>query len=362
MDLIERMKGFDMKAHCKTASWRALSLLAILVMAACNHSESSPRPGESQNQVRTVPVSVVPVEPTVIRDILVLPGESEAWQDVRVSADTAGQIEWIGPKEGDPVQAGQLLAKIDVSALKASLDRARANLELCDELCKRRLKLYERKIIPQEELDRSLTEKSVAQSNLQQAKVEYERGFPRAPISGLVNYLFVDEGEFVDRGKPVADLVNIDRIKINVNIPELDVRFLKVGQTVSVRFDAFPERKLSGVIDFIGFKADQATKTFPVRVLVDNPDHSIRPGMIARVVFLRRVIADALVAPLFALIDKAGERMVYVEKDGVAQARSVVIGVIEGDRVQITKGLGVGDHLIVSGHTEVEEGMRVEVK
>ena len=351
-----------MNARYKTVSVWALSLLAIFAMTACNNSESSPQPGKAQNHIRTVRVSVVAVEPSLIRDILVLPGESEAWQDVRVAADTAGRIEWIGPKEGDPVEAGQLLAKIDVSALKASLARAQANLELCDELCKRRLKLYERKIIPKEELDRSLTEKSVAESNLQQAKVEYERGFPKAPISGLVNYLYVDEGEFVDRGKPVADLVNIDKIKINVNIPELDVRYLEVGQPASVRIDAFPERELSGMIDFIAFKADPATKTFPVRVLVDNPDHHIRPGMIARVVFLRRIISNALVAPLFALIDKSGERIVYVEKDGVVQARTVAVGVIEGDRIQIIKGLSIGDHLIVSGHTEVEEGMKVEVK
>ncbi len=339
-----------------------LCLLVTSLMAACNNSESSPQPDTMQRQSRIVHVSVIPVEPTVIRDILVLPGETEAWQDVRVAADTAGRIEWIGPKEGDPMEEGQLLAKIDVSALKAALDKARANLELCDELCERRLRLYERKIIPKEELDRSLTEKAVAKGNLNQAQVEYDRGFTRAPIDGLVNHLYVDEGEFVDRGKPVADLVNIDQIKVNVNVPELDVRYLKVGQPAAVKIDAYPERELTGIINFIAFKADPATKTFQVRVLVDNPDHKIRPGMISRVVFLRRVISDALAAPLFALVDKAGERIVYVEKDGVVQARTVDIGVIEGDRVQITKGLNVGDHLIVSGHTEVEEGMKVEVK
>jgi membrane fusion protein (multidrug efflux system) len=351
-----------MNAWCKTGSLWALSVLALFTGMACNNSESNSQAAKTQNHIRSVRVSVVTVAPTVIRDLLVLPGESEAWQDVRVAADTAGRIEWIGLEEGDRVQTGQLMAKIDVSALKASRDRAQADLALCDELCKRRLKLYERKIIPREELDRSLTQKAVAQSNLQQAEVEYERGFPKAPISGLVNHLYVDEGEFVDRGKPLADLVDIDKVKINVNIPELDVRYLKVSQPVSVRFDAFPEQELSGVIDFIAYKADPATKTFQVRVLVDNADHHIRPGMIARVVFLRRIIADALVAPLFALVDRAGERMAYVEKNGVVQARTVGIGVIEGDRVQITRGLNAGDHLIVSGHTEVEEGMRVEVR
>ena len=66
--------------------------------------------------------------------------------------------------------------------------------------------------------------------------------------------------------------------------------------------------------------------------------------------------------PLFAIVDKGGERVVFIEKDGIAESRAISIGVIEGDRVQITRGLEVGDHLIVKGHTEVEDGMKVTVK
>jgi membrane fusion protein (multidrug efflux system) len=84
--------------------------------------------------------------------------------------------------------------------------------------------------------------------------------------------------------------------------------------------------------------------------------------MIGRVAFVRRHITDAVAAPLFAIVDKGGERIVYVEKDGVAESRVISIGVIEGDRVQITSGLDIGDHLIVKGHTEVEDGMKVIVK
>ncbi|MEJ2283971.1 MAG: hypothetical protein P8X85_10290, partial [Desulfobacterales bacterium] len=84
--------------------------------------------------------------------------------------------------------------------------------------------------------------------------------------------------------------------------------------------------------------------------------------MIVRVIFVRRVISNAVAAPLFSLVDKGGERIVFVEKDGVAESRTISIGVIEGDRVQITSGLVAGDHLIVKGHTEVEDGMKVIVK
>jgi membrane fusion protein (multidrug efflux system) len=80
------------------------------------------------------------------------------------------------------------------------------------------------------------------------------------------------------------------------------------------------------------------------------------------VAFLRRVIPDALAAPIFSIVDKGGERILFVEKDGVVQARTISIGAIEGDKVQITKGLHPGDHLIVTGQTEVEEGMKVQVQ
>ncbi len=331
-------------------------------LSGCNRSESSAEPENSRDKVPVVQVAIMEVQPTPMRDVLLLPGETEAWQDVRVASDMAGQVEWIGPREGAQVKKGELLVKVDVSALKAALDRAQAAFDLADELYQRRQQLYDGKLIAKEDLDRSVTERALALGNLRQAKVEYERGFARAPVDGVVNYLFVDEGEFIDRGKPLLDLVNVDKIKINVSVPELDVRYLRTGQKTLVTVDAFPEQQMTGTVDFVAYKADPATKTFLVRVLVDNQGHEIRPGMIARVAFMRRVIPNALSAPLFALVDKGGERILFVEKDGVAHARSVSLGIIEGDRVQITKGLEVGDHLIVQGQTEVEEGMRVNVR
>jgi membrane fusion protein, multidrug efflux system len=343
--------------------YHALLLLVVIALGGgCTQSESNAKPENNQNQSKAVKVSVVRVEPAPMKDILVLPGETEAWQDVRVAADAAGRVEWIGPKEGQTVREGDLIAKIDVAALKAACDRAEAALKLADDLYQRRYKLFEKNIINQEELDKSATEKTLARANFRQMQIEYERGFLKAPLTGMVNQLFVDEGEFVDKGKPFVDLVNVDKIKINVNVPELDVRHLKVGQKTMVRVDAFPDRELLGVIDFVAYKADPATKTFHVKVIVDNQNHEVRPGMIARVAFLRRVIPDALAAPIFSIVDKGGERILFVEKDGMVQARTISIGAIEGDKVQITKGLQPGDHLIVTGQTEVEEGMKVQVQ
>ena len=334
-------------------------LLVAFAMTGCNNQDSIANTENSAKENPAIPVSVVKVESVTMQDVIFLPGETEAWQDVKVASNAAGRIEWLGPREGQDVKKGQLLAKIEVSALKAALEHAKAAYKLADDLYQRRLRLYENNIIAREELDQSETQRKLALTDLEQIKVRYSHGFPKSPITGIINYQYVDVGEYADVGKPLVDIVNIDKIKINVRVPELDVRYVKKGQKTPIRIDAFADQTLIGTVDFVAFKADPATKTFLVRSIIDNPAHNIRPGMIGRVAFVRRIIPDAIAVPLFAIVDKGGERIVFVENDGIAQSRIISVGIIEGDRVQITSGLNPGDHLIVKGQTEVEDGMKV---
>jgi membrane fusion protein (multidrug efflux system) len=344
-------------------------LLILAFLLGCGVAGCGDREGRAQEHAqanitedRSVKVSVMKVKPQPVRDILILPGQTMPFLDVTLPADQDGIVEWIGPREGHTVKQGDLVAKIDVSTLKAQLDSAEAAYSLADKLFKRRKALYDRKIISKEELDTARTERDMNLANVRQARVRYEQGLVRSPIDGVVNDVHVEVGEFVARGGRIADLVNVDKIKIEVSVPELDVRFLKAGDMVLFNVDAIPNRDFGGVIDFVSLKADPATKTFKVQVLVENTNQVIRPGMIARVAFLRRVIPEAIVVPLFALVDKGGERVVYVEKDGVAESRTVSLGVIEGDRIQITRGLKPGDNLIVTGQTEVQDGGPVKVE
>jgi len=347
---------------CTILPTSLLALLTVLVLTGCKDQKNMAIAESNTQEIAAIPVSVTVVQPVSIRDVVFLPGETEAHEDVKVASNAAGRVEWIGPREGETVEKGELLAKIDVSAHKAALEHAKATYNLANDLCERRRRLYANKIIAKEELDQSETQLKLALTDLEQIKVRYNHGFPKSPITGIINYLYVDVGEYADIGKPIADIVNIDRIKINVRVPELDVRYVKKGQKTPIKIDAFAERPLIGTVDFVSFKADPATKTFLVRSVIDNSEHDIRPGMIGRVAFVRRIIPDAVTVPLFAIVDKGGERIVFLEKDGIVESRTISIGVIEGDRVQITSGLEVGDHLIVKGHTEVEDGMKVAVK
>lgn len=341
----------------------ALLLLMITVIAGisgCEKLESSP------NATPTLPpavkVAVVEVQPITIRDVLVLPGVAESPHDVTLAAERDGRIEWIGPREGQKVKKGELLAKIDVAALQAALDRFKAALKLAEDVAERRQSLHKGMIVSQEEMEKVETERMLAVHKLREAKVNFDRGFLYAPIDGVVNKRDVEPGEFVRRGDSVIELVSVDRMRINVNVPELDVRYIKVWQNARATVDAYPGDHWDGLVDFVAFKAHPATKTFKARLVVDNDDGRIRPGMIAHVYFLRRVVDNALAAPLFSILDRGGERILFVVKDGIAHARTATLGVIDRDKVQVVKGLKPGEHLIVAGQHDIEDGMRVTAK
>lgn len=337
-----------------------LVLASILMLVTCKGSEKTQ--AAAPQEKKKIKVMVERVAPRSLRDLLLLPGETEAIHDIKLAAEHGGRVEFVGVKEGDSVKAGQVIARIGMQALSANLDKAVAASKQADDLAARRVDLYKQELISKEELDQIDTEKTVARGSLKEAQAAYRQGLVLAPVSGIINKLHVDPGEVVSQGDPVADLVNVNTIRVNVNVPELDVRFLSKGRKIPIAVDAYPGEQWLGIVDFVAFKADPITKTFQVRVVVANQGLRIRPGMLARVVFERRIIKDAITAPLFSILDKGGERLIFVEEKGVARSRNISLGVIEGDRIQIREGLKLGENLIVSGQTEVEDGSEVLVQ
>ena len=163
---------------------RSLLFLTVLLVtgfltAACENKSGTATAQTDSTRTPAVQVSVITVAPETVRDVIFLPGTTEAWQDVQVAADIAGRIEWIGPREGERVRKGDLLIKIDVSALKAALEHAEAQFQLADDLYQRRRRLYERKIIAREELDQSATQRKLAATDLEDAQHLHADGSPQ---------------------------------------------------------------------------------------------------------------------------------------------------------------------------------------
>lgn len=337
---------------------------ALIVAAKQRHdaAEAAGRKAMEAAVVKKAPnVRVRTLEAHTVEDRVILTGRVEPWEDVELSAEVSGKIEWQGIEEGDQVVAGQELVKIDTESIRVQLDQARAQHKLAVQELARAKDLEKEGIGSPQSLDRAITERDVAAANVRALEVEVTRSVVTAPIDGAVDRLEHEQAEFVDRGTLLVRLVQVHKVKVEVGIPERDIPFFTKGDAVTVTVDALPGEGFEGTIHRIATTADTATRTFAAEIELDNRQGSLMPGMIARVRLVRRSYPDAIAIPLFAVISLEDRYIVYIEADGLAEQRDVEVGIFQEDWVHITKGLSDGDRLIVSGQRNVRPGEPVRV-
>jgi membrane fusion protein (multidrug efflux system) len=204
--------------------------------------------------------------------------------------------------------------------------------------------------------------RDVAEANLRTLQIRVKKSITTAPFDGTVAHAFMEKDEFTDVGKPLVRLVQLDRVKVTLGVPEHDILRFKVGDPVKIRLDALQDREFTGTIHELAPAADLSTHTFQTEIAVDNSEGLIKPGMIARAGLVRGTYPDSIVIPIFAAALIEDKRVVFIEKDGKAELRQIETGVIQGSSVQVTKGLAPGDHLIVVGQRDVRPGEPVKVQ
>jgi len=347
----------------------------IAVLASAKNRHNSARRKEvalvkdesTQPTTSVVRVKVAVVRPIAMAEALLLPATVEAWEDIDLSAKVGGTVEWVGPEEGDRVTSGEVVIRLDTASCQALLNQAQATLAQAEKQYERIGRLVREKVANQAELDNAIAQRDVARASFEVAQVALADATLRSPISGVIDRIHVDPGEHVNQGQVVAKIVQTDRLKILVNVPEKDVCFCKEGQlaTVFCSDRLTTEQMIVGKIGYIALTAEPISRTFPMRVEISNRDGKLRPGMIVRVGLIRQQIPDALAAPLYAVLDRGSRKVVFVEENGKAVERAVELGIIDfrkADRIQVTRGLSRGDRLIVVGQRDLAHGMAVEIE
>ncbi len=336
----------------------AVAMLAGLTLLLPPRSGEAP-PTEAPPV--NVEVQVVRTEPEVI-DTLDLPAVVEANQVVRVAAEVPGRLERIALEEGAACKVGAPIIYLNTDLLRAEFARAQAQADYDARQFERKSNLYSDGGIAPQELDEAAAKMAVSQAAMQAAKANLDRATIVAPISGTLNDLPVEKGEYVQPGTTVAEIVDVETVKVVVYVPERDVQYLKTGSEVRVFADSKGQsNNLTGLITYIDELADERTRSTRVEVTVDNRDRLLRSGQIARVRLTRRVLEDVIMIPLLAVVPLEEGRVVYVVEEGTAQRREVELGLIRGRSIQVRSGLEVGDRLIVSGHRFVGPGQEVLV-
>ena len=341
---------------------------AMAALSACSGSEAKEPDAAAAAEApsRVVSVEVMTTQPEAFTDRVQIVGDVEANRDVVVSAEESGVVRQLLVEKGAWVKAGQSLAQIDDRVLRAQAEEAAARAELDAESWQRQKRLWEEDNVGTEMA--YLQAKYGAQTSQAAARVAQERlgrTVVRAPISGIVEDRLVEIGSMVAPGAPVARIVDISRVKVSGGVPERYAGEIQRGGEAEIVLDAFGGRDFSGTIGFVGAAVDEGSRTFPIEVTIPNPNGLIKPGMIATVRVARGGSDAAIVVPQEAVLREEDGYIVYVatERDGetVAEARTVVPGSSQSNRVVIEAGLEPGERVVVVGQQQTAAGDRLKI-
>jgi membrane fusion protein, multidrug efflux system len=295
-------------------------------------------------------------------------GELIADQEIRVSAERAGQISAIYVKEGDFVSEGQLLVSIKGKDVKADLKLAESDYETYK-------KLYEEGAISQQELLGYETRLDRIKSQLDNLEIE-------AKFSGTIGEIFTDPGAYVNPGDPILDLIKNRPLRASYYLPEKLIPYIKLNQELSLKTDIYPEKEFKAYVDFIAPQLDKENRTLLVRASVLDPESLLKSNLFINVKQKIQKIEQTIMVREEALYLDQGQEFLYIalplEKvsedkntnpqaspspSHLAERRAVQTGIRKPGYVEILSGLDEGDLLIYAGLHSIYPGAQlIEIK
>lgn len=188
---------------------------------------------------------------------------------------------------------------------------------------------------------------------------KFEKAPVESPLTGIVGRVYVDLGQNVSTDTPVALVVDMDKVKIELDIPEKYLPRVSLGQVARINVDAYPEEEFSGLVAKISPVVDLETRSAPIEITVDNPQHRLQSGMFAKV---RLILAEHKNTPAIlkeAVIGKEPDLYVYVIEDNKAILKKVSLGLRQGPYFEVREGLKEGDLVVIMGQQRLQDNAQV---
>lgn len=347
------------KGSAGLALFTVLAVLVVLIVLMLLIRPGNKPPPASQEAA--VPVTVMTVQPSDIDDIVMLPAFVEANVDALLAAEKAGRITSIRADRGDRVKKEQLLLQLDDRIWQANLKQADVAAKDAQRTYERFRELQQSGAVAPSEYDRIETARIRAESMAEEARINIEQCRVHSPIDGVVNDRFVEEGEYVQPGTPVFQVVDTAQVKVVLQVPERDVYAVREGSRMRFSVEPLPDRIFEGAVTFIAAKADGRNNAFRAEITLDNSDGALRPGMIAQVEFNRGRKTGMVSLPMSAVLPSRGDHIVYLAHNGQAVRRKVQLESITRERALIADGLDKGDRVIIEGNRLLSDGQRVNI-
>lgn len=313
---------------------------------------------EAASQQFATDVAQPVVGAEVVRDTLWITvsaaGQAEAFRRTTLQSRVDGIIQDVPVQENRAVSAGGLLLQVDTTEYALALARARAGYVTAEARYEEMI-FFDNEITDpavraeRARLSRARSGLAEAEVTLQEATLNLEQTSVKAPFPGRVADLRVVEAQHVGPGTELMTIVDLDPIKVEVQVLERDVGYLREGRRASVTFAAFLGETFTGRVSTINPVVDPEFRTARVTLLLSNPQGRIKPGMYARVSLEAQYFPDRILVPRSAILEKDRRTMLFVFEDGRAKWRYVTTGLESDELVEIVPNEAEGTSMVEPG-------------
>lgn len=312
-------------------------------------------------EIKSDAISVVVTEPKTgkLDRSFFAQGNFEPIQTLALMSETTGQVQRVLKRKGDRVRAGELLLQVEGNTMSADLATVQANLEKAQRDLGRFENLAAGEAITKRQLEDARLAVRTYQSQLVAAKQRVNKTRITSPINGEINEIYVEVGSYLGMATKLYDIVNVDRLKLNVKVDEAQVLLINKGDKVKVKANASATGDIQGKVTAIAAQADNSLK-YDVEIEIKNPaNNSLRAGMYGTASFEIADTRDALLLPREAIVGSIQDPSVYVVVNNIAQLKKVKIGTVTQDQVEIVEGLKDGEKVVQSGQINLRDGIKV---
>ncbi|MBK8001529.1 MAG: efflux RND transporter periplasmic adaptor subunit [Verrucomicrobia bacterium] len=340
-----------------------VSLLAVLVsispvLTGCKKEAAK---GGAAPPAYAVQAVIAEAKVQAVNETLSLVGSVAANEMVEIKSETDGTLEEVLFTEGQKVKQGDLLIRLDESKFTATVNEAEANFKLTETTYDRNKQLLRDKLISQQEYDQAAAQYQASKASLELKKRLLKDARIYAPFKGMMSSRQVSPGQVIARNTTLTWLIDLDPVKVELNVPERFVSQLKIGQKIEITVAAYPGRTFLGEVFFVAPFVESATRTALVKARIDNPNAELKPGMFANLNLTLKLKEDAIVIPESAVTASGDRNIVYVlDKEDTAQIRPVKIGIRQAGLVEIISGVKPGERVVAEGIQKIRPGAKVK--
>lgn len=343
----------------------AVGFLALVLLAAVGSrrvgllggSTAGAAEGAGPGGMPPMPVDVDTARRETVIDAVRATGRIEAVQAVELRPDEQGRITDLLFREGQTVEAGTPLIKIDDAMLKAQAERAAADRDLARQQLERVRRLRADNASSAADLERAEAAARSAQAALDLLQLQVERTTVRAPFGGVVGQRFVSVGDYVTPATRLLTIQTVDPQRAVIEVSERHAAELRRGQTVEFTVAAQPDRVFRAEVEFIDPVVQTAGRTILVKARAPNAGQVLKPGMFIEARLATATRPNAIVVPEDAVQPLRTANVVWVVADGKASRRLVQLGARAPGKVEIDSGVEAGELVVVGGLERMGEGM-----